>query len=225
MKRVIIPIAIALIIILSCVVYLSCDANINSGDGEEDILYNDIVYQRSDFPNYNLKISEENAKYIGDFYETYGYGQQLPWEVYSLNGDGNVFYSAHAVWVRPGYSFPEEFGEEFSSVDYAITDGIDFLVMEDSYTEQIVPLATFTKSVKLEDIVESEPSDVTEFKEHDSIRFMYKSHANMRLYYKLCSAEGKYYLNILQGEDGTTALFEIKPEYVDLLTSAIPEAQ
>ena len=110
MKRVIIPIVIALLIIVSCVIYLSCDANINSG--EEDILYNDIVYKRTETLSFNLEFSEENAKYICDFYETYNYGQQLPWEVYTLNSDENVLCSAHAVWIKPGFVLPEEYGED-----------------------------------------------------------------------------------------------------------------
>lgn len=223
MKRVIIPIVIALLIIAGCVIYLSCDTSINNG--AEDVLYNDIVYERTEFPNYNLEITEDNAKYVGDFMETYNYGQELPWEVYALNSEENVLYSAHAVWIKPGYVFPKEFGEEFSSVDYVVTEGIDFLVMEDDYKEEVTPLTTFTGSVKLEDIIASKPSDVTEFTEHAFIRLIYKNHANMRLYYQLCSAEGKFYLNVRQGTDGATALFEIKPEYVDLLTSEVTKGQ
>lgn len=219
MKRVIIPIAIALMIIIGCVIYLSCDSEINSGT--EDVLYNDIVYERSDFPNFNLELSEKNTKYVGDFLETYAYGQQLPWEVYALNSEENVLASAHAVWIKPGYVFPGEFGEDFATVEYVVSDGIDFFMIDDEYTEVATTLATFEGSVKLEDIVVSEPTDIAGFAEHDFVRFVYKNHADMMLYFRLCSANGKYYLNILQGAEGTDALFEIKPEYVSLLTSAI----
>jgi hypothetical protein len=223
MKRVMKPIVSAFLIILGCVIFLSCHSNINSG--ADDILYNDIVYERTEVPNYNLEFTEDNAKYVGDFIETYDYGQELPWPVYALNSDENVLYSAHAVWVKPGYVFPKEFGEEFLSVDYVVTEGLDFLVIEDDYKETVTPLSTFTGSVKLEDIIASEPSDVTEFTEYAFIRLIYKNHANMRLYLKLCSSGGKYYLNVRQGENGTTALFEIKSEYVDLLTSQITQGQ
>lgn len=210
---------ITLIIVIISIMLVGCQQDINSG--EKNVLYKEIVYERSNFPNFGLSISEEHASYIGDFYETYDYGQQLPWEVYVLNSDENVLYSAHAVWIKPGYVFPGEFGEEFSSVQYAVCEGIDFLVMEDEHTEKLTLLATFEKSVKLEDIIETTPSDISEYTEHDYIRFEYKNHADMSLYYKLCSSDGQYYLNVRQGTEGTNALFKIKAEYVDVLTYAL----
>ena len=223
MLRVIIPIVIAVAIIIGCVIYLSQDNSINNGT--EDILYNDIVYERVEMPNYNLELSEKNATYIGDFNETYAYGQEFPYEVYTINGDANVLSSAHATWIKPGYVFPGEFGEDFASVEYVVADGLNFFMMLDAYTEEVTHLSTFTDVVRLEDIVATEASDITEFTEHNIIRFHYKDHQDMYLQYTLCSHEGKYYLNILQGQEGTNALFEIKSEYVALLTSAIPQAK
>lgn len=220
MKKIV---ALALVAAFACMLLAGCNVEINNGS--EDILYNDIVYERFDGLSYNLKFSEEHSRYIGDFLETYNYGQQLPWEVYALNDEETVLYSAHAVWLKPGYRLPEEFGEEFSSVEYVVSEGIDFLVMEDAYTEEVTPLADFEGSVKLEDIVESQPSDITEFTEHDTVRFVYKNHADILLYFTLCSADGKYYLNVCHSEDGTTALFEIRPQYVSLLTAAVVDKE
>ena len=216
-------IALILIVVLLGMFLVGCASEINSGT--EDILYNDIVYERFTLSNYNLAFTEENATYIGDFLETYDYGRQLPWEVYALNGEENVLYSAHAVWIRPGYVFPSEFGEDFSSVDYVVTEGIDFLVIEDDYKEYVTKLATFDKSVKLEDILAAEPSDITEFTEFDSIRFKYKNHADMELFFTLCSSEDRYYLNVKEENTGESRLYEIKSEYTKLLTSAIPVAE
>ena len=44
MLKVIIPIAIALAIIIGCVIYLNIDFTLNKG--EEDVTYNGIVYKR-----------------------------------------------------------------------------------------------------------------------------------------------------------------------------------
>lgn len=222
MRRVITSIVIFAGIIIGCAVCLAGCSDINSGT--EDVSYNGIVYERTDFPNYNLQLSENNTKYIGDFVETYNYGYEIPWEVYALNGEENVLASAHAVWIKPGYVFPGEFGEDFSSVEYVRSDGIDFFMIEDEYTEIPVTLAMFEGSVKLDDIVESEPSSVTDFTVHDTIRFSYKNHKDMFLLYTLCSHDGSYYLNICQS-DGTDALFRIKAEYVGLLTSEIADKQ
>ena len=219
MNRVIIPILIALLIIVCVVVYLNTDTSINSGD--KDVLYNGIVYERAEFPNYGLSINEDDAKYIGDFLEIYDYGQELPWGVYVLNSEANLLYSAHAIWIKPGYVFPGEFGEEFSSINYAVCEGNDLLVMEDNYKEEVTQLVSCEGSFKLEDIIETEPANITEFTEHDYIKLIYKGHANMSLYYRLCSADGEYYLNVHQGAEGTNALYKIKPEYVDLLTSMV----
>ena len=212
-------VALILIAVFACMAFAGCQPEINSG--EQDVLYNGIVYERSYDENYNVYLYEDNSWYVGDFLETYAYGQQLPWEVYVLNDEENVLYSAHALWLRPGYSIPGNFGEAFSSVEYIIPDGLDFLVMEDYYEEEVTLLATFDEVVMLEDILMSEPSEITGYTEYDEIRFWYANHADMALRYPICGLDGKYYLNVRQGEYGTDEWHEIKAEYVDLLTSAI----
>ena len=157
--------------------------------------------------------------------ETYQYGQQLPWEVYSLNAEEKVLASAHAVWIKPGYVLPKEYGEAFASAEYVVSEGIDFFMMDDTYSETATLLSSFSESVKLEDIIEAEASQVLEYTEHGTIRLKYKNHKDMFLLYTLCSHEDAYYLNVLQGTEGTDALFAIKPEYVELLTSALPKAE
>ena len=220
MKKII---ALILITVSVCLLFAGCSPSLNSGS--EDILYNGIVYERYGYLDYNLEISEEHAKYIGDFMETYAYGQELAWEVYALNGEENLLYTAYTNWVRPGYELPKYFGEDFVSVEYVIPDGIDFKIIPDDYTEEVFSLMTFEESMKLEDIIEIEPTEVAEFTEHNSLRFIYKNHADIRLWLDICSADGKYYLNVKQGDDGITELHEIKAEYVELLTSAIPDAE
>ena len=201
---------------------VSCAKELNNGT--EDILYNGIVYERFRDLNYNFDISEEHATYVGDFIEIYAYGQELAWEVYSLNEEENLLYTAYTDWIRPGYVFPTEFGEDFASVEYVVSTGMNFLIIPDDYSEEVFPLRTFEGSVKLEDIVSSEPSpEITEYTTHNSIRFFYKNHADIRLMFDLCSADGKYYLDVRK-EDRLPSLHEIKPEYVELLTSAIPDA-
>jgi hypothetical protein len=223
MKRVIIPIVIALVIIACCVFYLNYDTSINSGT--DNILYNKIVYERSDFTSYNTEVIEDHSKYIGDFAQLYAYGQEVLYEVRVLNDDANVLYSAHAVWVKPGHVTPGDFGEEFSSVSYVVPNGLDFLVIEDDYSEEVTPLANFDGSIKLEDVVEIEASEVTEYTEHNYIRFVLKNYADLTLGYALCEAEGKYYLNVCKSGTGEDELHEIKAEYVELLTSAIGSAK
>ena len=157
-------IALILIAVLLGMFLVGCASEINSGT--EDILYNDIVYERFTLSNYNIAFTEENATYVGDF-----------------------------------------------------------LVIEDDYKEYVTKLATFDKSVKLEDILAAEPSDITEFTEFDSIRFKYKNHADMELFFTLCSSEDRYYLNVKEENTGESRLYEIKSEYTKLLTSAIPVAE
>ena len=223
-------IALLLLATTACTAFVGCnlgmdDSGINSGT--KDILYKGIVYERCDdaTTNFNICLYEDNAWYIGDFLEIYSYGQEVPWEVYALNTEENVLYSSHAMWVKPGYSIPDNFGVEFSSVEYVVSEGIDFLIMEDNYTEEATLLATFDEVVMLEDIVEVEASEITGYVEYDEIRFKYTNHADMASMYAICGLEGKYYLNVCQGEFGTDEWHEIKAEYVDLLTSAIVEAE
>ena len=219
--------ALTLVIVLVGSFLVGCMPRINDNceDGCEDILYNDIVYERYGYLDYNLDLTEENSKYIGDFAETYDNGGELLWEVYALNDEENVLYTAYTTWLKPGYVLPKEFGEDFLSVEYVIPNGIDFDIIPDDYTEEVFPLKTFEGSVKLEDLVETVPSDITEFTEHNSLRFIYKDHADIRLWLDICKAGDKYYLNVRQGDGGVNSLHEIKPEYVELLTSAIPEAE
>ena len=218
-------VALAFVLILAFSMLTGCVTEQGLNSGTEDVLYNEIVYKRSDDFSINLEISEENAKYVGVYLETYAYGQEVPWDVYALNDDENILYTAYTVWLRPGYEPPEEFGEEFASVEYVVPDGINFLVIEDDYTEEVTPLTTFSTSVKLEDIVESEPTDLEDFTEHDILRFTYKNHSDIFLTLTLCSADGKYYLDVCDGETYTDYFHEIKPEYVELLTSAIEKAE
>ena len=215
--------ALLLTMIIACMVFTGCDSNINSGD--KNILYNGIVYERCDDKNFNICIYEDHAWYIGDFMETYNYGQELPWPVYVLNSEENVLYSSHATWVKPGYSIPDNFGVAFSSAEYVVSEGIDFRIMEDDYTETATLLINFEGVVMLENIVETEPSVISGYVEYDDIRFRYADHADLASMYAICSLDGKYYLNVRQGEYGTDEWHEIKPEYVELLTSPITKAQ
>lgn len=225
MLRVIIPIVIALAIIIGCVVYLNYDNTINSEENRENIEYNEIVYERVQI-DYNLAITEKNSKYIGDYSQLYAYGQEYLYEVRALNGEENMLYTAHATFLRPGYSLPTPFGEEFTGAEYVVSEGIDFQVIPDDYTETATHLATFDGSVKLEDIVESESCDITVSEEVvdecDEIRFAYKNHKDIFLLLVICNHEGEYYLDVRSPSGDAHEWFKIKPEYVDLLTSAIP---
>lgn len=215
--------ALLITTVMACTMFAGCTPEINNG--ERDILYNGVVYERCDDTNYNLYLYEDNAQYIGVFLETYAYGQQLPWDVYVLNSDANVLYSAHAEWVRAGYSLPDNFGEELSCVEYVVSEGLDFRVMEDDYTEESTLLKTFEEVVMLENIVELEPSEITGYVEYDEIRVRYTHHADMASKYTIGGLDGKYYLNICQGQYGTDEWHEIKSEYVELLTSKIENEQ
>ena len=226
MGRVIIPIVIALAIIIGCVVYLNYDNTINSEENSDNIEYNEVVYERVQI-NYNLTITEDNSKYIGDYSQLYAYGQEYLYEVRVLNGEENMLYTAHATFLKPGYSLPTPFGEEFLGADYVVSEGIDFQVIPDNYTEVATPLVTFDTPVKLEDIVESESSDITVSEEVidecDEIRFAYKNHSDIFLLLVIYNHEGQYYLNVRNPEGDTHQWFKIREEYVDLLTSAIPK--
>jgi hypothetical protein len=228
MLRVIIPIVIALAIIAGCVIYLNYDNTINSEENYNNIEYNGMIYERVDI-DYNLAITEDNAKYVGDYSQLYAYGQEHLFEVRVLNGEANMLYTAHATFLKPGYSLPTPFGEEFSGAEYVVSEGIDFQVIPDDYTEVATPLATFDGSVKLEDIVESEPVDITVSEEVidecNEIRFAYKNHVDIFLRLVIYNHEGQYYLDVRSPEGDTHEWFKIKPEYVAILTSAITTAQ
>jgi hypothetical protein len=220
--RVAIPIIIALAIIVGCIIYLNHDFTLNHG--EYNVEYNGVTYERT-LLDYNLDISEENAKYIGDYGEIYAYGQEYTWELRVLNSEANMLYTPHATFLKPGYSMPSPYGEDFVSAEYVVSEGIDFKGMPDDYTEKATLLATFDKSVKLEDIIESEPTEITiseeDLKECNEIRFKYKNHADIFVVLAIYNYEGDYYLDVRHAKDGTHNWFKIKPEYVDLLTSAM----
>lgn len=226
MLRVILPIVIALAIIVGCVIYLNYDTTINCEDDPNNIEYNELVYERVDI-DYNLAITEDNSKYVGDYSQIYAYGQEYLYEVRVLNGEENMLYTAHATFLKPGYSLPTPFGEEFTGAEYVVSEGIDFQVIPDDYTEVATPLVTFQGSVKLEDIVESESSDITVSEdvidECNEIRFAYKNHKDVFLLLVIYNYEGQYYLNVRNPSGDTCEWFKIKPEYVDVLTSAIPK--
>lgn len=221
-------IALFLMTTVACTAFVGCIPEMDNsemGDVEEKIIYNGVEYEEYDDSNFNLCLYEDNASYIGDYLEGYDNGYVLPWEVYALNKEANVLYSPYTIWVKPGYEIPDNFGVAFSSVEYVVSEGIDFLIMEDNYTEEATLLATFDKVVKLEDIVEAEASEITGYVTYDDIRFKYTDHADMASMYTICGLEGKYYLNISQAPFGTDEWHEIKPEYVDLLTSTIEKAE
>ena len=226
--RVIIPIVIVLSIILGCVIYLNYDTTINSDEDPNNIEYNEIVYERVDI-DYNLAITEDNSRYVGDYSQLYAYGQEYLFEVRVLNGEENMLYTAHATFLKPGYSLPTPFGEEFTGAEYVASEGIDFQVIPDDYEEVATPLATFEGSVKLEDILESETSDITVSEEVidecDEIRFAYKNHADVFLLLVIYNHEGEYYLDVRSPAGDAHQWFKIRSEYVDLLTSAIPKKQ
>lgn len=208
-------ISLLLTVVIICVALVGCSSELNSG---EDILYKDIVYKRTQFPNFNIEILEDSRTYIGDFAETYAYGQQLYWEVFTLNDAEDVLYSQHAVWIRPGYVFPDEYGEEFSKAEYVVSEGI-----LDTYKEETTPLVTFDSVVKLEDIIEAESTPLTEYTSYERIRFYYKNHPDMTVFFYLFSHEGVYYLSVCEDNTGNDVFFKIKPEYVSVLTSVVAD--
>ena len=211
----------AIVIIIACVIFLNTDYTLNKG--ENDITYNGVVYERANL-NYNTCVSEEHAKKIGTYGQIYEYGREVIFDVYCLNDEANVLYTPHATFIKQGYLSPSPYGEDFASAEYVVSNGIDFLGMPDDYTEEATLLANFDKSVKLEDIIESEPSDITisdaELEKCNEIRFKYKKHADLSLIFYIYGLDGQYYLDVRQ-VDGAHEWFMIKPEYVVLLTSAI----
>ena len=196
MLKVIIPIAIALAIIIGCVIYLNVDFTLNKG--EEDVTYNGIVYERVDL-HYNIEHSEENAKKIGSYGQIYAYGQEYIYDLYQLNE--NILYTPHATFLKSGYPQPSLFGEDLASAEYVVSEGINFKGIPDDYIEEATLLATFEESVKLEDIIESHSSDITVSEEIimecDEIRFKYKSHADLSLMFYIPSAYRYRLLHIL----------------------------
>ena len=211
----------ALIAALACMMLAGCDLPKDNDTGlVGNADYNGVTYDRASYPNHNLVLLKDHATYIGDFLEAYDNGYQIPWEVYVLNEEANVLYSAHAVWVKPGYVFPDEYGEAFSSAEYVVSEGI-----LDEYREEVTPLITFEGGVTLADIIESAPADISDYTVHADIRFCYRDHADMAVLLELCEWSGQYYLNVIDDASGAPVLFQIKPEYAEALTSAVAGAQ
>ena len=227
--RFILPLVIAIGIIIACIIYLNTDFTLNKG--EEDITYNGVLYERVDL-HYNIEHSEENAKKIGSYGQIYAYGQEWNYDVYQLNDEAIFLYTSHADFIKSGYSQPTIFGEEFTYVEYVVSEGLDFVGMPDDYTEEATLLATFDKSVKLEDVIETEASDITvsneAVKECDEIRFKFKNYPDMFAMFYIYGVDGDYYLGIGYDYDVENDIeylnwHKIKPEYVDIISAAIPK--
>ena len=222
--RFILPLVAAILIIIACVIYLNTDFTMNKG--ERDVTYEGVVYERINL-HYNIEHYEENSKKIGGYGELYAYGQEYIYDLYQLNE--NILYTPHATFLRSGYSQPPLFGEDLATAEYVVSEGIDFKGMPDNYTEEATLLATFNESVRLEDIIESDPSNINvsdeEIKKCDEIRFKYKNHDGFYLLFYIYSVDGQYYLDIcdydFENNVGNHKLHKIKPEYVGLLTSTI----
>ena len=222
--RFILPLVIAIAIIIASIIFLNTDFTLNKG--EEDVTYNGVLYERADL-HYNIEHSEENAKKIGLYGQIYAYGQEQMFDLYQLNE--NILYTPHTTFLKSGYSQPSLFGEDLADAEYVVSEGINFKGMPDDYTEEVTPIATFDKSVKLEDIIEIDPSDISvskeEFEECDEIRFHYKNHDGLYLMLYIYGADGNYYLDICDYVDDVEnhKWHKIKPEYVDIISAAIPK--
>lgn len=210
MKKVLVVVIISIICIAFCA---GCSNDI--GDGR-DILLDGVVYKRAVIPNYNMTLSEDNKIYVGDYIETYDYGQQLPWEVFAINEQRNLLLSAHAIWLKPGYELPDEYGANFSQVDYVISEGI-----LDDYKEDSTYLTTFTDEVKLENIISSQSSELENVEVFGDIRFWYTDHQDINIVLPLCKSGDKYYLNVREDTKGDPVYFAINEQYVQLFTSAL----
>ena len=229
--RFIIPLVSAILIIIACVIYLNTDFTLNKG--ENDITYKGVVYERANL-HYNISHTETSSKKIGSYGQIYAYGQEYIYDVYQLNDELNVLYTPHATFVKQGYPSPSLFGEDIGSIEYVVSEGRDLKGMPDNYSETATPLDSFENSVRLEDIIETEPSTVTitdeQAKECDEIRMRYKNHADLYMVFYIYGTGGEYYIGIIYDYDFENYLakhqwYKIKPEYVDLLTSAMPKAQ
>lgn len=224
--RFILPLVAAILIIIACVIYLNTDFTLNKG--ENDITYNGVVYERASL-HYNISHTETNSKKIGSYGQVYAYGQEYIYDVFQLNDELNVLFTPHATFVKQGYAYPSLFGEDISSVEYVVSEGIDFKGMPDEYSETATLLATFDNSVRLEDIIESEPSDISiteeQVEECDEIRMRYKNHADIYMVFYIYGTGGEYYIDIcdydFENYIANHQWYKIKPEYVGILTSAI----
>ena len=224
--RFILPLVAAILIIIACVIYLNTDLTLNKG--ENDITYNGVVYERVSL-HYNISHTEVNSKKIGSYGQVVAYGQEWLYDVYQLNDELNILYTPHATFAKQGYPYPSLFGEDIASAEYVVSEGRDLKGMPDDYTETATLLDTFDNSVRLEDIIESQPSDITiteeEVEECNEIRMRYKNHADLYMIFYIYGADGQYYLDIcdydFENNVANHQWFKIKPEYVGLLTSAI----
>ena len=212
-------VALLLASVLTLLTLIGCTAG-NSIDAKNAV-YKKTVYERSETSHYNLTFLEDHATYIGDFIETYDNGYEIPWKVYVLNDEENILFSSHAVWVRPGYVVPSEYGEAFTSAEYVVSEGI-----LDTYKEAVTPLITFDGTVTLEDLIEQTPTEVSDAcVPHDTVRLRYRNHADIAVDLTLCSLDGQYYLSVQSNETGAATLYRIRSEYVDILTAAVSKAK
>jgi hypothetical protein len=223
--RFILPLVIAIAIIIASIIYLNTDFTLNKG--AEDITYNDVVYERFEL-DYNITITEEHAKKIGTYGQPGAYGQEWIYDVYQLNDEAIFLYTPHADFVKSGCPQPSIFGEEFTYVEYVVSEGHDFVGMPDDYTEEATLLDNFDKSVKLEDVIETEPTDINVgmdvIRECNEIRFKFKNYPDMFAMFYIYGVDGDYYLGIGYDYDVEQDIeyvrwHKINPEYVDLLTS------
>lgn len=194
-------------------VYSGCGNTLNEGD---NIRYEDTLYLMSEWPNYNIALLEDDATSIGDFIQVFDNGYEIPWEVFVLNDQKNVLFSAHALWLKEGYSLPDEYGEDFSKAEYVIAEGI-----LDDYTEDKTFLTNFEAGVKLENIIASQASQLTNPTKHAMIRLHYTAHANMVIDLYLYQVGTDYYLSVMDVVDGEVVdvYYEINEDYVGALTS------
>lgn len=207
-----------LVLVLVCIIAtfsIGCNKDSSIGTGD-DIRINDTLYVRSQFPNYNIVLLETNSTYVGDYIQEYDNGYQLPWEVYSLNSEAKVLYSAHAVWTVEGYEFPDEYSNKFSKATYVVSEGI-----LDDYVEDEDPITEFTTEVTLEDLISEQPTALTEPTLYGQIRLYYAEYADMAIELKLAKSGDDYYLDVKEDTAGESVYYMIDEAYVELLSSAV----
>lgn len=207
--------------ILVLVLCSFCLALCGCGEYEEinqgrDVLYKETVYIRSEFPNYNIELVSDDEESIGVFVETYENGATLPWDVFLLNEEECVLYSHHALWLKPNYKLPDEYGESFSKVEYVISEGI-----LDEYKEETTHLCSFEGEVTLEDIISKEAAVISDYTQYADLRFYYADHKDIAIRLGLVSSEGEFYLSVRRDYDGADVFYKINDKYIEDLTSAI----
>jgi hypothetical protein len=197
--------------------------------GEKVILTKQLPQEYISDPLLVFHVKHSTIQVMIDGEEIYAYGQEYIYDVYQLNDEAIFLYTPHASFVKSGYSQPSIFGEEFTYVEYVVSEGIDFSGIPDDYKEEATLLANFDTSVKLEDVIETEPTDIKvseeAIEECNEIRFKYKNYSDVFALFYIYGVDGDYYLDICDYnfEDNTAnhQWYKIKPEYVDLLTSAM----